>query len=66
MSRIKKFFSDTLYKEDIKLIEEWFGFNLYNRYFKKKGVIFFGDRDTGKTVMMELLSCYIGEKTRWV
>lgn len=58
---IKKFFEEVLYEEDVILIQEWFGYNLYNRYFKKKAVILFGEKDTGKTITMELLNSFLGE-----
>jgi len=61
---IKKFFDEILYKENVPLIEEWFGFNLYNKYFKKKALILFGERDTGKTVLVGLLTNFVGEKNK--
>jgi len=60
--KIKKFFEEVLYPEDIKVIQEWLGFSLYRRYFIKKAVILFGDTDTGKTVALNLLARFIGEK----
>ncbi len=56
-----EFFGEALYPEDIELIQEWLGFNLYNKYFKKKAVILFGETDTGKTVLMILFTKFIGE-----
>ena len=58
---INKFFEDVLYEEDIILIQEWIGFILYNKYFEKKGVIFFGEKDTGKTITLSLISEFLGE-----
>lgn len=58
---IKKFFEEILYEEDIPLIQEWFGYNLYNVYFEKKAVILFGDTNTGKTITLELLDNFLGE-----
>ncbi len=57
-----KFFSEALYPDDINLIQEWFGYNLYNKYFEKKAVILFGDTDTGKTVFVTLLTNFLGTK----
>ena len=62
--KIKKFFKDMLYEEDVPVIQEWFGFNLYNRYFEKKAMIAFGDADTGKTVTLNLLIAFLGEKNK--
>ena len=61
---IEKFFSEVLYPEDIPLIQEWFGYHLYNSYFEKKAVILFGDTDTGKTICLNLLNRFIGERNR--
>ena len=61
---IETFLSQVLYPEDIPLIQEWFGYNLYNSYFEKKAVIFFGDTDTGKTITINLLTALIGEKNK--
>jgi putative DNA primase/helicase len=59
---ILRFLTDTLYPEDIKPIQEWFGYNLYRKYFIKKAIITFGPTDTSKTVFLNLLSKWIGEK----
>ncbi len=61
---IKKFFEEILYEEDVSLIQEWIGFNLYNRYFEKKAIILFGDKDTGKTITLNLFSNFIGEENK--
>lgn len=58
---IKKFFEEILYPEDVKVMQEWFGFNPYNKYFEKKAMILFGDTNTGKTITLDLLSAFIGE-----
>jgi len=57
---IEKFLSDVLYPEHIPIIQEWFGYNLYRRYFIKKALILFGGQDTGKSVLVNLLSTFIG------
>lgn len=54
------FLNETLAPEDIPAIQEWYGFTLYRRYFIKKGVIFVGDGDTGKTVLLTNLIKFIG------
>jgi len=59
---IKKFFEETFYPDHIPVIQEWFGFNIYRRYFIKKSMILFGERNTGKTITEKLLSSFIGKK----
>lgn len=56
-----KFVEETLYPDDIKLVQEWFGFCLYRKYLLKKGMIWFGDTDTGKTTMINILEGMIGK-----
>ena len=60
--KIKKFLEETLYPDDVKIMQEWFGFSLYRRYFIKKAMILFGPTDTGKTVLLNLLTTWLGEK----
>lgn len=60
--KVIKFFNETLYKEDVKLIQEWIGFILYNKYFEKKSLILFGEKDTGKTITLDLITSFIGEE----
>ncbi len=62
MDKINTFFEEILYPEDIPTIQEWFGFCLYKRYFVKKAIILFGERNTGKTVFLNILSSFIGEQ----
>lgn len=60
--KIKKFFKETLYPNDVAVMQEWFGYCLYRRYFVKKAMILFGEADTSKTVMLNLLTRWLGEK----
>jgi len=62
--KIEAFFEDTFYEEDIKTLQEWFGFHLYKQYFLKKGLIFFGPPDTAKTLILNILTTFIGEKNK--
>lgn len=62
--KFKKFIEEVLYPEDIPVIQEWFGFCLFRQYFIKKAVICVGDRDTGKTVLLETLINFIGERNK--
>jgi len=59
---IKEFIKDTLYPENIDVIQEWFGFSLLREYKYKMAMIMFGDHDTGKTTLTNLLRDFIGEK----
>ncbi len=60
--KILKFINEICYPEDIPTIQEWFGFCLYRRYFIKKSIILFGEKNTGKTVLMNLLTKFLGDK----
>ncbi len=60
----EKFILEVLYPEDIPAMQEWFGFNLYREYFIKKGVICVGEQDTGKSVLLDTLIKFIGEKNK--
>ena len=59
---IFSFFNDVLIEEDIKCIQEWFGYQLYREYFIKKATIFRGIPDTGKTTFMNLIKNFIGHE----
>ncbi len=59
-----KFLNEILYPEDVEVILEWFGFNLYRKYFIKKGLILDGAKDTGKTTLLDILIYFIGEKNK--
>lgn len=56
------FFEECLYPEDLPVVQEWFGFCLYRNYFIKKAIILFGTTDTGKTVLVNLITKWVGEK----
>lgn len=60
--KILKFFEEVLYPEDIPIIQEWFGFCLFRRYFIKKSIILFGEKNTGKTVILNILTKFLGDK----
>ncbi len=57
---ILKFFNEIIYPEELSVIQEWFGFCLYKKYFIKKAIILFGEKNTGKTVFLNILSNFIG------
>ena len=58
--KIMNFLEETFYPEDLPVIQEWIGFQLFNNYFIKKAMILFGEKDTGKTVFLNLLTNFIG------
>lgn len=59
-----KFLQESLYPEDIPVVQEWFGFNLYRAYLIKKAIICIGEKDTGKTVFLDTLIGFIGESNK--
>ncbi len=59
-----KFLEEAFYEEDIEALKEWFGFQLYRKYFIKKAVILLGETDTGKTILLEVLNRFIGEQNK--
>lgn len=61
---IKKFINETFYEEDIPVIQEWFGFHLYKKHFIKKILLVFGEKDTGKTIFLNLLIAFVGDQNK--
>ncbi len=59
-----KFIEEALYPEDVKLMQQWFGFNLFRQYFIKKALILLGKKDTGKTIILDTLIHFVGEKNK--
>jgi len=59
-----KFLKEAMYPDDIPLMKKWFGFQIYRHYFLKKAVIILGEKDTGKTVLLNVLTEFIGEKNK--
>lgn len=57
---IKQFLSQILDESDIKIIQQWFGYVLYRKYFIKKAIIFVGEGNTGKTTLLRVLEAMIG------
>jgi len=58
--KIKKFFSEVLHPEDIPVIEEFFGFCLYRRYFIHKAFMLVGEGENGKSTLIRLLERFLG------
>lgn len=57
---IIKFMNETFDEDDLLKIQEWFGFHLPRRYFKKKFAIIYGEKHTGKTIVLNLLTKFVG------
>ena len=58
--KIKEFLNQILDEESIKVVQEWFGYCLYRKYFIKKAIIFVGEKDTGKTTVLKLKARFLG------
>ncbi len=59
-----KFIEEALYPEDIPIIKQWFGYNLFRQYFIKEAVIILGKKDVGKTIFLDQLIAFVGEKNK--
>jgi len=59
--KILEFIKETFYEDDIPKIQEWFGLHLIRRYAFKRAVIFHGPKNTGKTVVLNLLTNFLGD-----
>ncbi len=59
---ICNFLEEILDPEVITIIQEWTGFILYRKYFIKKAIIFVGEKDTGKTTLLNIITKLIGEE----
>ncbi len=59
-----QFLEEALYPEDILTMKQWFGFNLFRQYFIKKAMICIGDKDVGKTILLDTLISFVGEKNK--
>lgn len=60
--KIENFMEELLYGEDIDVVQEWFGYNLFISYPVKKAMIFRGVTNTGKTQMINVLKEFVGVK----
>ncbi len=59
--KIKKFLQEVVYKEDIPVIQEFFGYCLYRRYHIHKACMFLGGGRNGKSTTIELLTALLGK-----
>ena len=54
-----EFFKETFYEDDLDKFQEWLGFHLVRKYSYKKFAIFHGPRDTGKSVLLNLMQKFV-------
>jgi P4 family phage/plasmid primase-like protien len=59
---ILKALNDILGKDDINLLQEWFGYCLYRDYALKKALILVGEQNTGKTTILKLNISLVGKE----
>lgn len=57
--KIIDFINKTFYEEDVPKIQEWMGFHLIRRYEFKRAVIIHGQKNTGKSVFLNLLNIFV-------
>ncbi len=55
-----EFMRKTFYEETLIQFQEWLGFHLIRRYSFKKAAIFHGSKNTSKTVLLNLLTTFLG------
>lgn len=60
-TRSEKFYDEVLYKDDVPVMQEGFGFCLYRRYFKHKSLMLFGGGRNGKGTTLRQLIAFLGK-----
>ncbi|RKY63404.1 MAG: hypothetical protein DRQ02_12655 [Candidatus Latescibacterota bacterium] len=60
--RIKQFFNEVCYEEDIPTLQELFGYCLYRSYPIHKAAMFLGEGSNGKSVTINLLRKFLGHE----
>jgi len=60
--KIKKFLQEVVYKEDIPVIQEFFGYCLYRRYHIHRAAMFLGGGKNGKSTTIKILEKMLGKK----
>jgi len=58
----KKFLSEIIYKEDIPVIQEFFGYCLYRKYHLAKILLLYGEGRNGKSTLLNVLTRFLGTK----
>jgi len=60
--QILEFIQGVLQPEDIPVFQEFLGFLFYRKYSFKKAMIFVGERDTGKTSLLSVITALVGKQ----
>ncbi len=60
IDKIQTFMENTLYLEDIPVIQELLGYCLYREYFVHKAFLFVGQGRNGKTTLLNLINAFLG------
>jgi|GEM_PF-681314 len=60
--KVKKFLSEVLHPDDIPVIEEFFGFCLWRKYFIHKAFMLVGEGSNGKTTLIKLIENFLGKQ----
>jgi len=60
--KIKQFLSEVLIEDDIKVIQELFGYCLWKAYPIHKAFMFIGDGANGKSTLINLLKTFLGNE----
>lgn len=61
-SNILNFITQVLQPSDVPILQEYIGFMFYRKYTFKKAVILVGERDTGKTTLLSIITSLIGKE----
>lgn len=59
--KIKKFISDVVRPDDVRVMQEFFGYILHQDYFVQKAVMLLGDGQNGKSKFLGLVQAFVGK-----
>lgn len=60
--KIKKFLGEILEPDDVKVVQELFGYCLYKDYSIAKSAFFFGEESTGKSTLLNIFEAFLGSE----